>query len=105
MGLASLEWKDLKKLIGDSKIIDMMKGYDKDKVSPAILRKLKPIVTQEGMQYDVLRSKSAAAANLSLWVQGIYRYAMLRNQKWVESHTIEKSTESCVTKYKKKKAH
>ena len=36
MGLASLEWKDLKKLIGDSKIIDMMKGYDKDKVSPAI---------------------------------------------------------------------
>lgn len=81
LGIADLEWPSIKKMLADINFLKHLANYNKDNVDPALLRKVKPIVTKENMTYENLCKKSKAVAGIGLWLQTLYKYATLKNKK------------------------
>ena len=67
-------WEPAKKKLLNADLLKRCKNYDKDNVSPDIIEKLKPIISQPLYQDDVLKAVSKAAAGLAKWVRAIVQY-------------------------------
>ena len=57
-----------------------MVDFDKDNVSPRVIKKLGGYFNVPGFDRDSIMKNSAAAASLFMWVKGIYVYSRARMQ-------------------------
>ncbi|CAM9277540.1 unnamed protein product [Ascophyllum nodosum] len=69
------DWDAAKKILADSSFMEKLKTYDKDNISPAILKKIKPYVENPNMQVDVVTKVSKAASGLCMFVHAMDVYS------------------------------
>ena len=74
------EWKEAKLTLGMMDLMDQLKNYDKDNISPAILKKIKKYVVHEDMQVDRVAQVSSAAKSLCMWVHAMNTYSIVAKE-------------------------
>lgn len=67
-------WDATKKLLNDPHILVKMIDYDKDNVSPTIIRSLDAFVQLPDFSPDVIVRHSRAAQGMCMWVRAIHTY-------------------------------
>ena len=70
----SPDWKTAKKVLGDSKFLENLKGYDKDNIPEPTIKKLQKYVNDEGMSVDTVGRVSSAAKGLCMWLHAMNTY-------------------------------
>ena len=58
-------------------------GYDRDNVPQKILKKVQPYLNMDDFTWDIVKSKSAAAADLCEWVIKTVEYCKVYKPKIV----------------------
>ena len=72
-------WQHSKKMLANpNKFLDMVKGYDYDRVSAATFKKLKKYATDPNETFDAIVRKSMAAGCLYKWVSALYNYCEVK---------------------------
>ncbi|CAD5112359.1 DgyrCDS1592 [Dimorphilus gyrociliatus] len=69
------DWDGAKRLLGDGNLIKNLKGYDKDNVSPAIIRKLAVYINNPKFQPETVEKVSKACKSMCMWVRAMDTYA------------------------------
>ncbi|CAM9811362.1 unnamed protein product, partial [Ectocarpus sp. 12 AP-2014] len=69
------DWDSAKKVLADTSFMDKLKNYDKDNISPTILKKIKPYVENPNMAIDVVTKVSKAASGLCMFVHAMDVYS------------------------------
>ena len=77
LGVSNIDWGVCRKQMSDPKFIDKLKGYDKDNVSEAIIKRVEAYTSKDNFKPEIVMQKSAAAASLCSWVRGIVDYHKL----------------------------
>ena len=68
-------WDRAKKMMSNlGQFLEDLKSYKAEEMSDHLMNKLEPIVAEPVMEYDTMKGKSIAAANLSSWVCNVYAY-------------------------------
>jgi len=68
------DWNSAKKVMGDMKFIDRLKGFDKDSIDPKIIKKLGKYIKMDKFMPSEVKSVSLAATSLCMWVRAIFKY-------------------------------
>lgn len=68
------DWSTAKRVMGDMKFIDRLKGYDKDSIDPKVIKKVGKYIKMEKFQPSEVKSVSLAATSLCMWVRAIFKY-------------------------------
>lgn len=68
-------WISVKKELADSQFVKKIKEFDKDKVSPKILKSIEKYTKRQDFDPDYIKNKSEAAGALCLWVRSIEDYS------------------------------
>jgi dynein heavy chain len=68
-------WASAKKMMSEPGFLKVITNYPKDQTSQATVNKIAKYTKEEDFQYDILITKSTAAAALCLWVRAIEGYA------------------------------
>ena len=68
-------WQLAMKVMADTKFLSYLQNYEKEKIDQKILNKVKPIVTREDFNPEVIRNSSSAAAGLAKWCIALREYA------------------------------
>ena len=71
-------WAQSKRLLGDPSFIATLKNYDKDAISPTLLRKLGHYVSKPSFDPDSVGRAAKAARGMAKWVRGMATYASIR---------------------------
>lgn len=67
-------WARAKKMMAKvDHFLQRLKDFDHETMEEKLVDKLTPIVDDPNMEYDTMFKKSQAAANLSTWIQNIYK--------------------------------
>jgi len=61
---AKQEWSDAKKLMGDLQFLEKLKKYDKDNISPKIIKSLKKLMNDPDFTPEHVKNVSVAASSL-----------------------------------------
>jgi dynein heavy chain len=69
------DWKTAKAFLGESDFLKQMQTYDKESISDAILKKLKPYIENPKFQPEVVEKVSRACLSMCLWVRAMDLYA------------------------------
>lgn len=69
------DWDAAKKLLGDLNFIEKLKTFDKDNISPAILKKLSKYIADPVMAVEAVKKVSKAATSLCMWVHAMDVYS------------------------------
>ncbi len=69
------DWASAKVEMGNPNFLQMIKAYDKDNVSAAIMAKIKKYVADPAFTPEEVKKQSKAASSLCVWVHAIYLYA------------------------------
>ena len=69
------DWPTAQKIMADIKFLDRLKTYPKDNISAAILNKVKPIVTREDFNPEIILGKNKAAGGIAKWCKAMREYA------------------------------
>ena len=67
-------WKPSIGLLGDSKFMDRLKGYDKDNIPPAVITKIKVLIANPDFDPAVVMKVSEAATGLCKWCRAMEVY-------------------------------
>ncbi|NXU08026.1 DYH3 protein, partial [Pardalotus punctatus] len=68
-------WGPAKKLLSDIKFLERLKSYDKDKIPPAIMKKIREkFMNHPDFQPDVVKNVSSACEGLCRWVRAMEVY-------------------------------
>lgn len=68
-------WGPAKKLISDIKFLDRLKSYDKDKIPPSIMKKIRDkFMNHPDFQPEVVKNVSSACEGLCKWVRAMEVY-------------------------------
>uniref|UniRef100_A0A8C3EWZ4 Dynein axonemal heavy chain 3 n=1 Tax=Corvus moneduloides TaxID=1196302 RepID=A0A8C3EWZ4_CORMO len=68
-------WGPAKKLLSDIKFLDRLKSYDKDKIPPAIMKKIREkFMNHPDFQPEVVKNVSSACEGLCKWVRAMEVY-------------------------------
>jgi len=73
-------WPEAKKLISESAFLSNIKGYEKDSVAPAVLKKVKVYTSRPGFDAETVKGSSSAAAALCTWVLAIELYCTVAKE-------------------------
>jgi dynein heavy chain len=68
------EWKEAKTLLNDMQFLERLMDYDKDSISPVIIRKLKKFVDDPRFQPKKVGKVSDACRCLCAWALAMYKY-------------------------------
>jgi dynein heavy chain len=68
-------WDDSKKLLGDSTFMEQLKGYDKDNIPAAYLKKIAKYVADPDFAVEMVGKVSKAAKSLCMWVHAMDVYS------------------------------
>ncbi|GMH67856.1 hypothetical protein TrLO_g3024 [Triparma laevis f. longispina] len=68
------DWGGAKLMLGNSKLLDMLKSYPKDKISNKMSSSAKAYLKDKELTVDNMASKSKAGQGLLIWVDAILSY-------------------------------
>jgi hypothetical protein len=68
------DWATAKRKLGEADFLKQIKGFDKDAVAPATLKRLKRYTELPGFDADTVRRSSGAAAALCAWCRAVDLY-------------------------------
>ena len=68
------DWNTAKQLMQDSQFMARLVGYDKDNISPKIVKKIKLMVADPIMEVEHVAKVSVAAKSLCMWVHAMEIY-------------------------------
>jgi dynein heavy chain len=74
------DWDTAKKVLGDGKFMDRLKGYDKDNIPAAALKKLEKYVAKPEYAPDVVGNQSKAAKSLCQWTHAMDVYSKVAKE-------------------------
>eukprot|EP00636_Phaeomonas_parva_P005019 CAMPEP_0118865410 /NCGR_PEP_ID=MMETSP1163-20130328/9686_1 /TAXON_ID=124430 /ORGANISM="Phaeomonas parva, Strain CCMP2877" /LENGTH=88 /DNA_ID=CAMNT_0006799637 /DNA_START=1 /DNA_END=264 /DNA_ORIENTATION=- len=78
---AKPDWDNAKKLLNDSQFLDRLKTYDKDNISPSILKKIRAkYIPREEFQVVNVAKVSSAAKGMCMWVHAMDVYASVAKE-------------------------
>ena len=83
-------WDSAKKVMVDGNFIKNLKGYDRDNISPKILRKILKYTKEPNMQIEVVRNVSTAASSLCMWVHAMYTYSVVAKDVEPKKRQLDK---------------
>jgi dynein heavy chain len=67
-------WGDAQKMLGDSKLLDKLKSYPKDKIKDKMFKSAKKYKQDKDMNIENMTKVSLAAKGLLTWVEAILQY-------------------------------
>ena len=67
-------WKPSTGLLGDPKFMDKLLEYDKDHISPEVIKKIRNYVSNPEFDVKVIEKQSKAATGLCKWVRAMEVY-------------------------------
>jgi dynein heavy chain len=68
-------WGPSQKLLGDMKFLDYLRSYDKDNISPVIMKKIREkYMTNDEFHPDIVKAASTACEGLCKWVRAMEVY-------------------------------
>ena len=67
-------WDESKKLMGDSMFMKNLETYDKDNISPKVIKQLKKFVDNPDFMPAEVKKVSSAAMCLCMWARAMYMY-------------------------------
>jgi len=92
------DWNTAKKVLGEANFLQNIKTYDKDNVSPAIMKKVKGYVSQADFKPEAVGAVSKAAGALCTWVHAIYIYASVAKEVAPKRARLKSAQESLALK-------
>ena len=63
-----------KEVLGNSKLLEDLKGYDSDNIPMEIITKITPYISRPDFAEDVIARGSVAAGGLCKWVHAVFKY-------------------------------
>ncbi len=73
-------WPDAQKLLGEFDFLDKCKGFDRDNIAPAIIKKLDKYVKNPDFTAEKMASVSTAATSLCKWVRAMNIYSIVAKE-------------------------
>ncbi|XP_025195967.1 dynein heavy chain 2, axonemal [Melanaphis sacchari] len=70
-------WTEAKRQLGDPNFLTQLKDFDKDHVSPKVLKKINTFTSNPEFEPDKVGAQSIAAKSLAQWVIAIEKYAII----------------------------
>ncbi|TYZ65733.1 hypothetical protein PybrP1_011994 [[Pythium] brassicae (nom. inval.)] len=83
-------WDAAKKVLSDVAFLDRLKGFDKDNIPAATLKKLGKSVADPGMAVEVVAKVSRAATSLCMWVHAMDVYSRVAKEVGPKRETLER---------------
>merc|ERR1719271_746082 len=75
-------WEPAKKeVLGDTKIVNRLKSFDKDSISETTLRRLGPFIKKAAFTPEEVKKSSAACGTLCQWIRAVNAYAKSKPQE------------------------
>lgn len=69
-----LDWKGAKVMLSNPNLLGLLKEYEKDKISPKMITKIKTFFKNPDLNVENMKSISRAGAGLLVWVVAITKY-------------------------------
>ncbi|KEP65299.1 UNVERIFIED_CONTAM: ATPase family associated with various cellular activities (AAA) domain-containing protein [Hammondia hammondi] len=69
------DWDSARRVLSDSGLMTKLKNYDKDHISPGLLKKLDKLLQRSDYTPEQVGKQSAAAMSLCMWTLAIQTYA------------------------------
>ncbi|CAK4656794.1 hypothetical protein LEN26_006663 [Aphanomyces euteiches] len=69
-----MDWKGAKVMLGNPNLLTLLKEYEKDKITPKMVSKIKTFFKNPDLNVDTMKSISKAGAGLLVWVVAIVKY-------------------------------
>ncbi|GBG25533.1 Dynein heavy chain 6, axonemal [Hondaea fermentalgiana] len=88
------DWDTAKKVMSDTKFMDNLKGYDKDNIPAATLKKLKKYVEDPMMAVDNVAKVSKAATSLCMWVHAMDVYSVVAKEVGPKRQRLQEMNET-----------
>lgn len=88
------DWDTSKRVLSRSTFMIDLKDYDKDNISPSILKRIQKYISNPEFAVDEVRKVSRAAMSLCMWVHAVDTYARIfkevapKRQRLLEMNTI-----------------
>lgn len=70
-----LDWASAKLILGDTSFLKKLQEYDKDKISDALLKKLKEYIDNPDFAPETVATQSKVCKSICMWVRALYMYA------------------------------
>jgi hypothetical protein len=70
-----LDWASAKLVLGDTNFLKKLQEYDKDKISDALLKKLKEYVDHPDFAPEKVATQSKVCKSICMWVRALHMYA------------------------------
>jgi len=76
LNIAKPDWPTAQKLMTDPEFLKRIQRYNKEKIDPIILKRVKPYVTnKEVFDVNAIANSSKAAGGLARWCVALYKYS------------------------------
>jgi len=76
LGFSKPDWQAAQKCMADINFLKNLKQYDKDKIDPKIIEKVKKIVLDKvNFNVEKIMLSNRAAGGLAKWCLAVYRYS------------------------------
>jgi dynein heavy chain len=72
-----LDWTSAKLVLGDTDFLKRLQGYEKDKISDALLKKLKEYVEHPDFVPEKVATQSKVCKSMCMWVRAVDMYAKI----------------------------
>lgn len=83
-------WDAAKKVLSDVNFLERLKGFDKDNIPTAILKKLSTVVADPSMSVEVVSKVSKAATSLCMWVHAMDVYSKVAKEVGPKRENLER---------------
>lgn len=87
-------WEESKKLLGNTKFLDLCKTYDKDNIPTKTIKKLQKYVKDPDFLPEKMESVSAAAVSLCMWARAMDVYARVAKDVEPKRNALAHAEES-----------
>ena len=67
-------WKPCKQKVLNGQLLAFLKNYKKDEMDPALVEKIRPIISEGEFHDDRLKAASKAGRGIGSWVRAIIQY-------------------------------
>merc|ERR1719359_1748651 len=95
-------WPPAKKeVLGDTKLLNRLKSFDKDNISEQTLRRLGPFIKKKEFTPEEVKKASAACSGICQWIRAVNAYA--KSKPKAEATTAKAKEEKPAAKEKAKK--
>ena len=83
LGKPDLDWAKIRAqlLSNPNNLVAMCRDYDKDNMPAKTLKKLQPFISRDDFNYEAMKNKSAAVAQVAKYVLALHEYTSLRQGK------------------------